>query len=186
MGHDESLNIPDFIVHYSRSVPFRSISGVPKDRLSDVLKELNETNAWGSARFSDPEYLMRRMTVEKKIRKEFAAKGGKPILDHPIYFFLGRNTQFELHEKNKAYLIRLGNLPKGAVSFTYGDSMFSLNEDYRLLKGEGYLSELCPNVYTFEELPSIFSHADHQSPAHLHIEAQLWILPSDAMFSGCD
>jgi hypothetical protein len=64
--------------------------------------------------------------------------------------------------------------------------MFSFNEDYRGLKGEGYLSELCRRVYKLEELPNIFSHADYQSPARLHIEAQLWITPSDKMFSCCD
>jgi len=172
------MEIPDFIVHYSRGEPFRSISAVPQDELSKVLQELNETNVWGLARLSDPEYLERRRHVEQRLRKEFIAKGGRPALDHPIYFFLGRNAQFERHEKNKGYLVQLEDLPKGAVSFTYGDSVFSFNEDYRNLKGEGYLSELCPHVYTFEELPIVFSHTDFRSPARLHIEAQLWVPPA--------
>ena len=180
------MEIPDFIIHYSRSEPFRSISEVPQERLSAVLKELNETNAWGLGRFSDPEYLERRLAVERKIRSEFIAKGGRPVLEHPIYFFLGRDAQFEEHDRNKGYVIQLGDLPKVAVSFTYGDSMFSLDEDYRRLKGERYLGELCPHVYKFGELPNIFSHADHRSSARLHVEAQLWIMPTDAMFSCCD
>lgn len=175
------MDIPDFIIHYSRSEPFRSMSGVPHQRLPEVLKELNETNAWGISRFSDPEYLQRRMAVEERLRKEFISKGGKPTLSHPIYFFLGRNEQFEKQDRNKAYRIRLADLPANSVSFTYGDSMFSFDEDYRRLKGEGYVSDLCPHVYKLEELPSLFSHADFRSPAGLHIEAQVWVTPSAAI-----
>lgn len=80
------MNIPDFIVHYSRSEKlFRSLSAVPKENLPKIIGELSEENAWGLDRFLDPEYLARRINVEKKIRKEFVAKGGRPILDHPIY-----------------------------------------------------------------------------------------------------
>lgn len=172
------MEIPSFIIHYSRGEPFRSLSDVPQADLSRVLQELNETNAWGLARFSDPEYLQKRQVVEQRLRTKFIAKGGCPTLSHPLYFFLGRNTQFEQHERNKAYLIQLKDVPKGAVSFTYGDSMFSLSEDYRKLKGGEYLSELCPHVYTLEELPMLFSHKDLRAPARLHIEAQLWIIPS--------
>jgi len=172
------LEIPDFIIHYSRGEPFRSLSDVPKGELHRVLQELNEVNAWGLARFSDPEYIPRRVSVEQRLRAEFIIKGGRPTLGHPIYFFLGRNPQFEQHERNKSYLIRLENIPKDAISFTYGDSMFSLNEDYRKLKGEGYLSELCSHVYTFEDLPALFSHRDLLTDMRLHIEAQLWVSPS--------
>lgn len=181
-----TTEIPDFITHYSRGEPFRSISSVPSEKFTDVLKELNETNAWGLGRFSDPGYLERRLAVEQKIRREFAAQGGRPVLANPIYFFLGRNAQFEKHERNKGYIIRLIDLPKDAVSFTYGDSMFSLNEDYRCQKGEGYLSDLCPHVYKIEDLPRIFSHTDCQSPGRLHIEAQVWVTLSNAAFSRCD
>lgn len=174
--------IPDFIVHYSRGEPFRSMSAVSKDKLAEILEGLNDKNAWGLSRFSDPAYLERRLAVEQRIRDEFIAKGGKPVLKHPIYFFLGRNIEFEKHERNKAYLIHLKDLPNAAVSFTYGDSMFSLNEDYRSLKGGGYSSELCPRVYRFEDLPYIFSHADYQLSSRLHVEAQVWIEPSGAVF----
>lgn len=178
--------IPDFIIHYSRGEPFRSISSVAQEMLPHVLKELNEVNTWGLSRFSDSEYLKRRMVVEHAIRKEFIAKGGAPILTHPIYCFLGRNTHFEEHERNVGYLIHLKDLPIGFVSFTYGDSMFSLNEDYRQQKGKAYLSELCPRVYRLDELLQIFSHADYQADTRLHIEAQLWITPTDSMYSRCE
>ncbi|MGE3759493.1 MAG: hypothetical protein AB7H97_17140 [Pseudobdellovibrionaceae bacterium] len=173
-----TLGIPDFITHYSRGEPFRSLSDVPNGELDRVLQELNEANAWGLPRFSDPEYLPRRVRVEQRLRAEFIDKGGIPTLEHPIYFFLGRNPQFEEHERNKSYSVRLKDIPKNAISFTYGDSMFSLDEDYRKLKGEGYLSELCPHVYTIEELPALFAHHDLLADTGLHIEAQVWIIPS--------
>jgi len=171
------MSIPDFIVHYSRGEPFLSLSALPQEELSGVLQHLDETNAWGLARFSDPEYLARRRLVEQRVRDEFIAKGGKPQLNHPIYFFLGRNDHFEKHPDNRSHPVRLRDLPPDSVSFTYGDSMFSLNEDYRKLKADGYLSDLCPHVYTLEELPGLFSHADFQRPNRLPVEAQLWINP---------
>jgi hypothetical protein len=162
------------------------MSAVSKDELPKVLSELNETNTWGLKRFADPEYLHKRILVERIIRKQFIAKGGSPALNYPIYFFLGKNTQFESHKDNRAYLIKIKDLPENVVSFTYGDSMFSLDEDYRRMKGGPYLSELCNQVYTLGDLPKIYSHMDYQSPLGLHIEAQLWITPSDASFSRCD
>ena len=175
------MNIPDFITHYNRSEPFRSMSSLPKEELTGVLQNLNEVTTWGLGRFSDSEYLDRRMTVEEKIRREFIAKGGKPTLNHPIYFFLGRNQKFEENEKNKAYIIRLKDLPKDSVSFTYGDSMFCFNEDYRLIKGGSYLGSLSTHIYTEEELPVIFSRLDYHSESRLHIEAQLWIAPASSI-----
>lgn len=174
-----SIEIPDFITHYSRGEPFRSITKVPTEKLVETLADLDETTAWGLSRFSDPEYLTRRLTVEQKIRDEFIAKGGKPVLKHPIYFFLGRNAEFEKHERNKGYRVRLRDLSKDCVSFTYGDSMFSFNEDYRRLKGEGYQSELCSKVFKFGDLPRVISHSDYQSSVRLPIEAQVWIDLSD-------
>ena len=179
----DTLEIPDFIIHYSRGEPFRSISGVPKDKLPAVIKELSETNAWGLERFSDSKYLEQRLVVEKKIREDFIAKGGTPQLLHPIYFFLGRNLDFDSHESNRGYRIRLRDLPKGSVSFTYGDSMFSLNEENRKLRGGAYLGSLCRQIYVPEELPFLFSHQEFQSAERLHVEAQLWIAPSEATIS---
>lgn len=171
------MEIPDFITHYFRSEPFLSMSEVLPEKLPTILKELNETNAWGISRFSDPEYLKRRVKVERKIRQEFIEKGGKPVNEHPIYFFLGKNAQFEKNERNKSHLIQLQDLPNDSVSFTYGDSMFSHDHEYRRLKGHGYLSELCNNTYTFKELARIFCHVDYNSEMRLHVEAQLWVTP---------
>lgn len=173
---------PDFIVHYNRGEPFRSISEVPQEKLRGVLSQLDESNSWGLGRFSDPEYLPRRIKVEQKIRREFIAKGGKPELHYPIYFFLGRNTRFEAHKSNIGYKIDLDNLPWKAISFTYGDSMFSMCENYRQKLGDEYQSHLCAQIYQLADLDALFS-AIRDERQKLHIECQLWIKPSTYMFT---
>lgn len=170
-------NIPDFITHYSRGEPFLSLSSVAKDNLQSVLNLLNESNAWGLNRFSDPVYLKQRILIEQKIRYQLITKGGKPELDHPVYFFLGRNARFEEHKKNIGYKINLKDIPLGAMSFTYGDSMFSLNDEYRKKLGGEYLTEQCCKVYGYNELDDLFSAINNRSD-RLHIECQLWIKPT--------
>lgn len=171
--------IPDFITHYNRAEPFRSLTSLNKIDLAAALKEMNESNSWGLNRFTDPEYLPRRAIVETKIRHQFISIGGKPILNHPIYFFLGRNKSFEENKSNKAYIIQLKDLSPFQISFTYGDSMFCFNEDYRKIKGGQYLSQLCAHVYKFEDLEKVVAHSDYKSEDRLHIEAQLWVKPTE-------
>lgn len=166
----------NFIVHYNRSEPFRSITAVPKENLSGVLQKLDENNSWGLNRFSDPVYLQKRHEVEQAMRAEFMKKGGKPELSHPSYFFLGRSPQFEAHKKNIAYKINLGDVTGDVLSFTYGDSMFSMCENYRRQLGDEYQSHLCAQVYRLHELDSLISEVE-KLPKKLHIECQLWAIP---------
>lgn len=179
------MTIPDFIVHYSRSEPFQSISDVSRERLQEVLSQLDESNSWGLSRFSDAEYLPRRLKVEQKLRDAFIEKGGMPELDFPLYFFLGRNAGFEEHERNIGYKIELSHVPPHAICFTYGDSMFSMCENYRQQVGSAYASDLCSKVYRLEELEALFSAAKN-APQVLRIECQLWIRPTAEMFTRLD
>jgi len=167
---------PDYITHYNRGEPFRTVSDVASDRLLEVLGQLDESNSWGLKRFSDPEYLPRRLQVEEKIRQDLIKKGGEPELLHPIYFFLGNNASFEKHKNNVAYKINLRDIPEQAVSFTYGDSLFSMCEDYRLKLGQEYLNPLCLLVYKLDELEHLLESIQ-DNPNKLHIEYQLWIKP---------
>lgn len=168
---------PNFIVHYNRSEAFCSMSEVPQRNLQEVLSQLDESKVWGLNRFADAEYLPRRLAVEEKIRHEFIQKGGKPELSYPIYFFLGNNKRFEEHKRNIGYKIELKDVPEHAVSFTYGDSMFSMCENYRQKLGDQYQSRLCSQVYRLEELDSLFLELE-KIPNRLHVECQLWIRPA--------
>lgn len=179
------MNIPDFIVHYNRSEPFRSISEVSQGNLRAVLNQLDENNSWGLNRFADPAYLSQRLKVEQKVRSEFIVKGGVPELEFPIYFFLGNNVRFEEHKKNVGYKIKLGELPTNVVSFTYGDSMFSMCDNYRHKLDDEYQSRLCSQVYRLDELNDLFSATNGMSKS-LHIECQLWIKPAPNLVRRVD
>jgi len=153
------------------------MTSVPADKLPGILKELNETTAWGIARFSDPEYLARRHEVEKRIRQEFIAKGGNPDLEHPIYFFLGGDAEFEKHERNRGYVIPMSEIAESDICFAYGDSMLTFNPDYRAQFGEKYKSSLCAKIFLKNELESLFSHPEFSKDHYLRIEALLWRMP---------
>ena len=180
------MQIPNFVTHYSRGTPFRSMTHVPQENWSKVIAELNETNAWGVSRFKDPEYLSRRLEVENSLREKFISKGGKPILRNPIYFFLGRNNQFEEHKGNIGYKIYLKDLPSGSISFTYGDSLIGHNEDYRNRSGEKYQNVLSREIFLFEEIHSLFLNEKFPKNDRLNVEAQLWVEPSKEIVQFLD
>lgn len=180
--------IPSFIVHYNRGEPFRSITSFPQDQWQSIIEKLNSTNAWGLNRFADPQYLKQRVLAEAEVRKAFIAKGGKPELEQPIYFFLGSNKRFEEHKLNKGYKINLDDLESEQVSFTYGDSMLAFIKENRDQSCPHYKNPLCGEVYTLEELDSIYSSIHFPDENQLAIEAQLWTMPSqeiiETLFDG--
>jgi hypothetical protein len=171
----------DFIVHYSRSEPFLSVTSLSAEIRSSVINGLNEVNAWGLSRFTYPEYLPQRFQAEERIRRDFLKKGGRPQLSHPIYFFLGRCPRFEEDPRNRAYAINLSDLDSNVMSFTYGDSMLSLNEDNRSRSGLGYLNPLCKEVYHLDELSETIKSIDTgiiSTGESVHLAVQLWAAPA--------
>jgi hypothetical protein len=158
-----------FLVHYARGEPFRSITGLPPEQRAETVAQLNEQNAWGLSRFADPDYLERRSRVERLLRAQFVARGGRPTLETPLYCFLGRHARFEAHPRNRAYAIALDALAPEQVSFTYGDSLLAFDGGYRAQAGDAYLDPRCGAVFLREELESL--------KGRLVIEAQLWVAP---------
>jgi hypothetical protein len=176
-----SANTLDFIVHYSRAEPFRSITSVDPICLPGIIDDLREANAWGISRFRRPQYLQQRREIESLLRSTFIEAGGQPRVEHPIYFFLGRNSKFEQNEKNIGYLIYLRDLDPRAVSFTYGDSMLSFNDENRRLAGAEYFNPLCQKVFTTTDVAALFQNRHPIGQDPLHIEAQLWAMPEPAV-----
>ena len=174
----KNKTIPNFIVHYNRGEPFRSITSFPSDQWQSIIEKLKPTNAWGLKRFTDPNYLKQRVLAETQLRNEFLTKGGKPQLEQPIYFFLGRNRRFEEHQLNKGYKINLSDLESEQISFTYGDSMLALIAENRKQSGPQYKNPLCEAIYRLEELSQIYSSIHFPDENQLAIEAQLWAIPS--------
>lgn len=181
-----TIEVPNFITHYSRGKPFQSLSSLGQSNWAEVITTLNETNAWGLSRFRDPDYLPTRIQTEKIIRRKFQEMGGKPILEHPIYFFLGRNLRFEQHSLNRAYIFSLKDIPTDLISFTYGDSLLAFDQKNRSLSGKKYQNSLCENIFRFENIEDLFSHSDFPKVEPLHIEVQLWTQPFREWTSNFD
>lgn len=169
--------VPDHIVHYSRGEPFRSITSVPLRQVHSVISSLDETNAWGLNRFSSLNYFKQRLEVENSMRTKFIELGGEPVLTNPIYFFLGRNPRFEENSLNIGYLMDLSGIFKKSISFSYGDTMLSFNEENRNLAGEKYTNPLCNKLFLLDELESLFENKLFPTTSPLSIEAHLWIKP---------
>ena len=169
--------IPDDIVHYSRGEPFRSITSLRGEHLNLALKNLNESNAWGLARLADSFYLCQRRQVELEMRARFVGMGGKPILENPIYFFLGRHPGFEEDKRNIRHMISLQDIDPLTISFSYGDSMLCFHEGNRILGGEKYQSPHCTNLYSLRNLSQLYASESFPATSALHIEAHLWVTP---------
>lgn len=174
----------EWIVHYNRSEPFRSVTSEPEENWSTIISQMTESTTWGLARFADKNYLPRRRAVEVKLREMFLAKGGQPLLDHPFYCFLGRNHQFEERPSNKAYCVRLSDMDPRHLSFTYGDSLLAFDDEYRRQIGGRYLNPLCRQVYCLTELEDLFRHPDLPADNPLNLEVQLWMRPQEWLVSG--
>jgi hypothetical protein len=169
--------VPSYIVHYARGKPFQSITNVPPRQLAGVIENLNETNAWGLDRFSHPEYLAQRIKTEKMMRHEFIGKGGRPTLEHPVYFFLGRHPGFEVNPNNKIYTIDLGFLFRESVTFSYGDTMLSYVDENRKQSGAQYQNQLCGKLFTLDQLEDLYSNPLFPLDSPLAVEAHLWVQP---------
>jgi hypothetical protein len=142
------------------------------------MAQLDQQNTWGLDRFADPDYLKRRIEVEKCLHREFISKGGKPSLANPIYFYLGRNSVFEERPENKGYVIELKDVASDSVSFSYGDSLLAFNQQYRRQSGPRYANPLCLQLFRMDQLASLFSHVAFPRISPLRIEVHLWTQPS--------
>lgn len=170
----KNTNIPNFIIHYSRGRPFQSITNSSSEERDKIIKSLNEESAWGLNRFQDSKYLEKRITTENRLRNAFVERGGKTEICRPIYFFLGHNLNFEKHPENRAYRIDLSKIPKDIISFTYGDSLLSFDDEYRNLSGEKYRNSLCAKIFLLNDLDELFSSDQYPDTDPLHIEVQFW------------
>ncbi len=173
--------VPDQIVHYNRSQPFRSITSVGAEQIAEVISILDEKNSWGLNRFLDRKYLDQRREVESKMRARFIERGGAPTLTNPLYFFLGRNKRFEEHPSNIGYALNLSDLDKHSVSFSYGDSMFSFHEENRALMGASYENPLCDQLFMLDELKELFANPLFPTQSPLSVEAHLWTMPLETL-----
>jgi hypothetical protein len=124
----------DFLTYYYEkgSAPFRSLSDLADDSAVRIMNELYGRNRGNILfeRFSDPAaYLKQRRETEAWVRSEFAQKGGRPVLRHPVSMVLGRSRWIEDNAPNRKLhgeiRIPAEIFSEADVSFTFPDSMVS-------------------------------------------------------------
>jgi hypothetical protein len=124
------MPLPDFVTHYTRGEPFRSITANGPARWAAVVASLDEANCRCVGRFADPNYLQRRAAVERRMHEAFVARGGAPRIAHPHYAIFGADPRW-LGPSDRACSIPLASIPPGCMSLTVGDSLLTWDPDYR-------------------------------------------------------
>jgi hypothetical protein len=114
--------LPEIVTHtfHPQRGPFRNLCTLP---LADAEQILDEMRAVG--RCMKPDYLARRHATERWLRDARTAKLGATPCEHPIYFFVGNFDDGRDPARPCAITMALADLPVGAMTFTYGDSMAS-------------------------------------------------------------
>ncbi|MGM0508575.1 MAG: hypothetical protein ACQERZ_05355 [Fusobacteriota bacterium] len=148
-----------YLTHYFRkgTKPFQSLSALSDKKAIEKMKLLYQDNAiWG--RFNNPsQYLKERRNTEKWLRNEFILKGGKPIEEYPIYMVLGKCEEIEKNMKKEdleKIIIPIDIFKRNEVSFTYIDSMFSL-QLYKNKDSKYYHSNYHGKIFMLDEIKEI-------------------------------
>jgi len=181
----------DHLIHFYRrgQPPFRSLSVLPDDDATDMMRGMYEQGSVFWERFKDPgQYLHARRAVEDWLRRGFIAKGGRPEEQCPIYMVLGMTPWLVAAGDDKTLettadiRVPLALFRDCDVSFTYPDSMAS----FMLAQQPGapyYLPDYHGRVFTLDEMREIVETNGlpgegwvTELPGHFpnYIEAQVW------------
>jgi hypothetical protein len=117
---DASIVIPDFVTHYYRGQPFRTLTVLDSASRSCVIDALDYPPE-ASHRFHSPHYFEQRLRYEAIMYEQFVAKGGQPTLHHPHYAVLGE-SEIWAAITTQSLRIPLSAISSGSISFTYTDS----------------------------------------------------------------
>lgn len=124
----------DHLIHlYAKGTqPFLTLSDLPDEEALSLMRRLHRPGSVYWERFEHPApYLQARRQVERWLRREFIAKGGRPQDPHPIYLVLGRSAWMRnaVNELTLATTdeieVPLSLFTLDDISFTYPDSMVS-------------------------------------------------------------
>jgi hypothetical protein len=102
--------------------PFRNICALPDAEAQRIL----DTIALSGKRFIRENYLRRRRKTEAWLLSERRRKMGAPVIEHPIYFFLGDRADGLDRSRPESIVLPLAALPADMLTFTFPDSMASL------------------------------------------------------------
>jgi len=126
-------------------------------------------------------YIARRKETEAWLRQAFGERGGRPVVDHPIYMTLGRSSYIEsLGIYTECVQVPRALFPEETISFTYPDSYVSrwLAET----RGEYFNPEIHGRVFTLADLPGLLADEavpndawkNRERKYDFFIEAQIW------------
>lgn len=129
---------PDLkIIHYCHPDcrPLENIMRLPKDEAFALAKKLADSHPDTTAfyRFSDFEnYYRLRKASDALLRSKFISLGGRPDIKHPYSFVLeGSDYLDRWFECGNKTMLSLSSIPDHAVSFTYGDSVATYQNNGR-------------------------------------------------------
>jgi len=179
---------PDTLVHYYTNEDhiFRTITSYQEHELDTVLDNISDENTWWGNRYSRKErhgYLSDRRMTEARLYEEFIKKGGKVLLNPPVYFYLTAKKKHELEGKYahcKYIKYPLSELADSdSVSFTVYDSMWSFSfEFFRKGLSEFDPREVCEElplngqVFPIREFPAVYEESlKYQKRS---FEVQIW------------
>ncbi|MDQ6418009.1 hypothetical protein RB620_01035 [Paenibacillus sp. LHD-117] len=175
----------EYITHYYKSVPFRSLSALTKSEALKLMRELFDDTPFFE-RFKEPDrYWENRMDAENWLRSKFIEKGGKPKEIYPYYSVFGSSDWIENFSLSAGIEIEKIQIPisifdEGDLSFTLPDSMVSywIGRD----KPEAYYHpSYHGQVFTLADVRTIItvelmSNLESMHPAGTipYVEAQIW------------
>ncbi len=176
------MKIPQFLFHYYEleNGPFRNITKYGYEKAENIQNQISK--GWNSKR---PEnYIDLRFSLEKRIKEQFASKGGKPNRNDPFYFTLGECDWAKSWYVNPGVIkIPLTDFNPEHVSFTYPDSMvsFQFHDEPKLAT---YRKDCNGQVFLLSEMKDLVSkygipseekcQTDEKFKYDKYIEAQVW------------
>ncbi len=165
-----------YIVNYSHEncTPLENIMRLPREDAFVMANKLSENNAMTTAfyRFADfQNYYPKRLATDQILYNKFVALGGKPRCLHPLSFVLHDSDY--LHswfDKGTVTRIALKQIPAKYISFTYGDSMSTLEKKKPLLMLNK--EALLDTVESYKG--SLDEYLEEIGREYRYIEVQLW------------
>lgn len=176
------MNTPKFLFHYYErdNGPFRNITEHGLEKAESIQNKISK--GFNSKRPDN--YMDLRFSLEKRIKKQFISKGGKPNRDDPFYFTLGEcDWAKSWYENPRVIKIPLTDFKSDHISFTYPDSMVSF-QFYDQPKLATYRKHCNGQVFLLSEISDLINAyglpTEEKSQTHeslrfdKYIEAQVW------------
>lgn len=174
------MPVPDYLTRYYQKgeYPFLSLNDLPFEEANRVKLSHCKKNGIGDF-YAQDDYLIHRREIERWIYRQLIRIGGKPKNEVPVYMTLGESPEGDydirlaLQKNAEEIRIPVQEIDLSAVTFTYPDSMYEFIEDAdgNVIGGRHTNT---PEVYTYQDLPSVIQKYRVYENYKYNIEAQVW------------